>query len=186
MKKLTTLLLLIAFLARPVFVHAQNGELDPNFGNNGFLYTNFEIDIAEYFLDMIVLPNDQFVMVGYINHANSHDLLIARFNSDGTIDGSFGEGGYTTLDIQDDSNDEANGVAVLDDGKLLVVGNTFIDGSGKGFILRLNADGSLDTSFGEGGNGYTLLTAGTEFYTGVEDIYVVSNNEILVAGTVSN
>ena len=184
MKKLITHLVIFAL---PFMAFAQNnGELDLNFGNNGFLYPNLENGTAEYFQDMAVLPNDQFIMVGYALFNSSFDLLIAKFNSDGTIDASFGTAGHTTIDILGDSEDRANKVVVLDDGRILVIGITGFGDNPEGFIMRLDEDGKVDESFGIDGPGYTLLNAGTFQAAYAEDIYVVSNNNILVAGTVAS
>jgi uncharacterized delta-60 repeat protein len=73
--------------------------------------------------------------------------------TDGDLDPTFGTGGKVLTDF-DHSTDIANAVAVQTDGKLIVVGTTYIDNdfSGEDFaVARYNSDGTLDTAFGVGG-----------------------------------
>ena len=77
----------------------------------------------------------------------------------GGVDTSFGSGGRVTIpfNLGGDNNDAAQAVVALPDGKILVAGGadtgtTPTDSCGESaVVVRLNADGSLDTTFGQGG-----------------------------------
>jgi uncharacterized delta-60 repeat protein len=84
--------------------------------------------------------------------------LVARYTSDGDLDTSFGADGLARLIVPEGTslygeNSEAEQVAVLPGGKILVKGFTKLTGSSLQvpILARLNPDGSLDTSFGEDG-----------------------------------
>src|SRR5262249_11991348 len=74
------------------------------------------------------------------------------FNSDGSLDTSFGSGGKLTTDFGN-TYDLANAVALQSDGKIVVGGYSY-QGSNIGYdfaLARYTTSGSLDTSFGSGG-----------------------------------
>lgn len=81
--------------------------------------------------------------------------LLARFTAGGQLDPGFGSGGTLRLAKPDGGvfEGEAEAVAALADGKLLIRGT--IPNQDRGgtapFVARLNADGSYDPSFGDGG-----------------------------------
>jgi uncharacterized delta-60 repeat protein len=88
-------------------------------------------------------------------------LALLRYNSDGSVDSGFGSGGVATTDFAS-ADDRARYVAVQPDGKILVAGSVH-NSAGKSAlaVARLNADGSLDTSFHPSSH----LLSGTVGYT---------------------
>ena len=102
--------------------------------------------------DLTVYPDGKILLAG---QANDH-FALARFNSDGTLDTSFGTTGkvYTTVG---DTGSEIHRVILQPDGKLIAVGQTS-NGTDEDFALaRFNSDGMLDTSFGTAGKVYTTV-----------------------------
>jgi uncharacterized delta-60 repeat protein len=102
---------------------------------------------------------------------------VVRFNANGTLDASFGSGGVTNPFAPNNNPSSAGALALQSEGKILVV-------AGGGSIVRLNSDGSLDTSFGNGG----LTTAPgvpTGFGFSAGPILVEPNGKILLGGTAS-
>ena len=94
---------------------------------------------------------------------------IARLNADGSLDSSFNPGSGT--------NNTVSSVAVQADGKIVIGGGfTSINGTARNYIARLNADGSLDTTFnpGSGANGYVYTLA------------LQADRKILIGGTFTN
>jgi len=84
--------------------------------------------------------------------ASSHDYGVGRFNADGTLDTTFGDDGFVQIDFSG-GDDWASDLAVQPDGKIVVTG-LVLNGPGSRTvtgIARLNPDGSLDDSFGQGG-----------------------------------
>ena len=94
------------------------------------------------------------------------DFALVRYNTDGSLDTSFGNGGIVTTSFGDGA-DGATGVAVQADGQIVVSGVSQLDGNGNNTgedhfaLARYNPDGSLDTTFGPLGNG----TVTTDFST---------------------
>lgn len=120
--------------------------LDPTFGTAGkATATAFGGDNSA----MALQPDGKIVIVG----GTFTDFILARFNADGTLDQSFDGDGKVTTDMVSGRQEEALGVAVQADGRIIVVGYTGTAGGGPTnfAIARYNRDGSLDTSFGSGG-----------------------------------
>lgn len=90
-------------------------------------------------------------------------VTVVRLNPDGSLDSSFGSGGTVVLDLGQFS--QANAVALQPDGKIVVVGSQRPGCQiTNGLIARLNSNGSLDGSFGGGGNSNLPCGQGVCFY----------------------
>ena len=85
------------------------------------------------------------------------DAVVARFNPDGSVDASFGEGGYVSLQALfgtsfNDPDVVVAQVTVLNDGRILIGGQQSGFEEDLAFLLvRLLSDGTLDSTFGDGG-----------------------------------
>lgn len=81
------------------------------------------------------------------------DILVARYNADGTPDTTFGAGGRTLVKVRDRSSAEA--ILIQPDGRIVVGGNAgFVDGSWyspRTVLVRLTAAGARDTTFASAG-----------------------------------
>ena len=165
------------------------GARDASFGSGGSVVTavgpNF--DTAQ---SVVIQSDGKIVAVGYSHRSSTiftnADLAVVRYNSDGTLDGTFGNGGKVTTAISNTSsqdtaagNDEAFGAVLQLDGKLVVVGETSISSdSTKIVVVRYNGNGTLDTSFGTGGKVLTQVRQ----YTGASSVALQPDGKILVAG----
>jgi uncharacterized delta-60 repeat protein len=121
-----------------------DGTLDPTFGSAGKVVTDFGSaeDVARA---VAVQPDGRIVAVGW-----SHvDFALARYNTDGTLDPTFGTGGRVLTDFHDmGSDDRAYAMALQPDGKIIAAGSANGGSSGEGFgLARYNPDGSLDSGF---------------------------------------
>lgn len=120
-----------------------NGTVDTSFGTSGTVTT------SNNSFGRIVLQNDnKIVLCGY----SSNVVSVARCNTNGTMDSSFGDNGLVHIDINDYGYSYANDLKLQSDGKILIVGEASDDGFNThnyGFIVRLNTNGTLDTSFGD-------------------------------------
>lgn len=108
----------------------------------------------------------------------SRDIAVARHNTDGTLDTAFGNEGEVMLDITGDE-DRLTAIAVQDDGKL-VAGGMARSGNGRDFLLlRLEADGALDTGFGING----IITHDIDGYDDrIRDLALLPDGRIVVVG----
>jgi uncharacterized delta-60 repeat protein len=130
-----------------------DGSLDSGFGSGGKVTTDFGgFDAVS---GVVVQPDGRIVAAG---RSGGGDFALARYNANGGLDPTFGGTGKVTTDFG--GFDAAFGVALQANGKIVAAGQ---GGPGGGFALaRYNADGSLDTSFGSGGEVTTHFTAGVE------------------------
>ncbi|MDQ3748670.1 MAG: FG-GAP-like repeat-containing protein [Acidobacteriota bacterium] len=110
-----------------------DGSLDNSFGTGGIVLTDFGSSGGDYALDVVIQSNGKIVVVGETGPSGSPDFAVARYNTDGTLDSSFGTGGKVITDFGSSSRDRAGGVAIQADGKIVVVGSSFT-GTGGQFI----------------------------------------------------
>jgi uncharacterized delta-60 repeat protein len=125
-----------------------NGSLDSTFGNNGRVTTDFNGRFDEAYA-LVLQADGKLVAAG----TNYSDFALARYNSNGTLDMTFGTGGIITTDFG--GSDGARDVVIQPDGKIVAAGGSrsddFEDDSGVFALARYNADGTLDATFGSGG-----------------------------------
>ena len=176
----TKLILLVSIIG----IKAQNlGDLDKNFGADGFVFANYEEDSLERLNDLIVLQSKKVLLGGYINQSGDDNLLLGRLNKNGTVDPNFGTKGYWFFDINEGSRDRITAMIELSDKKIILVGSTTKNGITQGFIMRLNSNGTLDKSYGEGSKGYSLFNAGSNKSCRPADAELYQNS-IYIAATV--
>jgi uncharacterized delta-60 repeat protein len=114
-----------------------DGSLDPSFDGDGTVVTDFG-DIDQAF--SVAIQADGRIVAAGRSFAGA-DFALARYNPDGSLDSSFDGDGRVLTDFGADN--EASGVAIQTDGRIVVAGV-----SGGDFALaRYNTDGSLDPSF---------------------------------------
>ena len=146
----------------------SNGSSDTTFNTN--LGSGFNLDV-----NIIQLQSDGKILVGggfTSLDATTRNRLV-RLNTDGTVDTSF----YTNLG--DGFNNTIHAIQVQSDGKILVGGEfTELDNNDRNRLVRLNSDGTEDTSF------YTNL--GTGINNAVNDISIQSDGKIIVVGEFTN
>ena len=163
--------------------YRADGSLDGSFGASGLVMTNIGSRDGAY--AMAVQGDGKIVLAGS-NYSTStnFDFAVARYNADGSLDGSFANGGKVTTDFAA-SFDEAYAVAVQNDGKIVVAGTASVAASGSTSkrycfaMARYNADGSLDMSFGTGGKTSSpILNTSTKPYA----IALAADGSIVLAG----
>ncbi len=117
------------------------GSLDASFGASGRVTTDFGFRAAAY--SMVVQPDGRIVLAGtFAVTSFDLDFALARYNADGSLDPTFGTGGKLTR-VEPLRTDTLVDAARQPDGRIVVVGSLAADV----VILRLNTDGSMDTSF---------------------------------------
>jgi uncharacterized delta-60 repeat protein len=98
-----------------------NGSLDPGFGGSGIVVTDFGED--ENGNDLVIQPDGKIVVVGKSSNAKGSDILLVRYNSDGSLDNTFGVNGKVITDLGN-TPDAGNNAALQTDGKLVVAGSS--------------------------------------------------------------
>jgi len=147
-----------------VTITGTPGSLDTSFGAAGGKVLIPAGASDDYAFAMALQPDGKIVAVGRAAE-NRTDFAVMRLERDGALDTTFGPStspGKVLTDFAG-SSDIAYAVAVQPDGKIVVAGNTIVAGSGLDFaVARYNADGSLDTTFGQGGKLTTAFSADSD------------------------
>jgi uncharacterized delta-60 repeat protein len=147
------------------------GAFDPAWGG-GPVFVGFEPGFNDFIRALALQPDGKTVVVGTTT-ANAGDWTIMRLTTTGfPDDGSFplpGEGGFT---LNFGGQDQAGGVAVQPDGKIVVAGT----GNGDFVVRRFNPDGSPDSTFGGG----PIDFSGVDVANAVA---LQADGKIIVAGT---
>ena len=147
------------------------------FVGDGKLTTDFAFG-SDTVTRMAVQADGKIVVVGAAFNGTDTDIAVARYNTDGSLDATFGTGGKVTTSLFA-VNESGNAVAIQADGKILVAGITVNAGNTDFALIRYNANGSLDTSFDTDGKLSTVVGTG---YDEATSIAVQSDGKILVAG----
>jgi uncharacterized delta-60 repeat protein len=137
----------MAWSAQPAIATA--GALDVSFGTGGVLSTDFG-GTYDWAYATAVQPDGKIVAAGVSNGDVTYDFALARYQADGSIDPSFGQGGKVITDFAA-SFDWAYALVLQPDGKIVVGGVTDASGSRDFALARYRPDGSLDPAFGQGG-----------------------------------
>lgn len=152
----------------------SDGSLDTTFGTGGIATAGPEVDQIR---DVVQLDNGKFLFAGETRITQRRDLIVLRFNSNGTIDTSFGGGdGVVTVTFGLDRFSSVGAMAVDANDRIVVVGHTrelFVSSSI--VVVRLTTNGTLDTTFS--GDGKLLL----EGQTGTS-VAIQTDGRILVGG----
>jgi uncharacterized delta-60 repeat protein len=160
--------------------YLQDGSLDPAFGTGGSISTDFAAlgDIASA---VAIQTDRKIVVAGNARSASGTDLAVARYNTDGSLDQTFGSGGKVTTDVAG-GVDLGVAMQLQPDGKIVVLGRVSLAGSvvvDTPALVRYNSDGSLDASFGANGK---VLGAGNG---PASALALQADGKILIAGSVN-
>jgi uncharacterized delta-60 repeat protein len=140
------------------------GFLDTTFGGTGEVMTHVGSPTTQsYAVAVAVQPDLKVVAVGHAAVVQKHvkglvnEIGLVRYNQNGTLDGSFGSGGIATLPANEWLGAFAAS-ALQADGKIVVAIDASVNGSSNTNweLVRFNANGSLDTTFGGSGTGKVI------------------------------
>ncbi|BAZ13172.1 hypothetical protein NIES4071_50110 [Calothrix sp. NIES-4071] len=141
----------------------NDGSLDTSFGNAGRSIVS--IGVGEEIDSIAIQADGKIVVAGHVwryvggSSFNQDDLALARFNTDGSLDTNFGSGGKVITPLSTTNSDRANGLTIQPSGKIVVSGY-FESGANRdrtSVLVAYNPDGSLDSSFGTGGQVITPI-----------------------------
>jgi len=124
-----------------------DGSIDITFGNSGIVTTDFSNTSDDRAFAVVLQPDGKIIAAGTAS-GPLWSFALSRYNTDGSLDVSFGSGGKVTTDFG--GLGSAYAIVLEPDGKIVAAGQHFNVISGFA-LARYNPDGSLDTSFGSGG-----------------------------------
>ena len=149
-----------AFIIR----YNENGSLDTTFSDDGI------VTMDDYGVTDVAIDIDGKILVTgykqlYENGQSREGFFVARYNEDGDLDTTFGNNGIVTIDVADDGR--GSSLVIQPDQKIVVIGEggNWDDGQANYnnlVLLRYNANGTLDSGFGN--NGVITETAKSGFY----------------------
>lgn len=147
----------------------SNGSLDTNFGSGGMVLTTLGGGVSAL---AVQATDGKIVAAGYSFNGIGNDFALARYNTNGTIDTTFGFGG-TVITASGGMGGGASDVAIQSGGNILAAGGSY--------LIRYNSNGMLDITF----NPVSGMV-----YTGpaYEQTSVVTqaDGKILAAGSINN
>jgi uncharacterized delta-60 repeat protein len=155
----------------------SDGTLDTTFGSSGKVIQPIGSS-DDFGYSLAIQPDGKFLLGGYCLNGSNYDFCIARFNSDGTPDTSFGSSGKVIQSIGS-STDYGYSLAIQPDGKILLGGSCY-NGSNYDFcIARFNSDGTPDTSFGSSGKVIQPIGSSTDYG---QSLAIQPDGKILLGG----
>jgi uncharacterized delta-60 repeat protein len=162
--------------------YTSAGELDTTFGTNGMTVTTFA-GIAFDPFGFAVQKNGD-ILVGGVATTRSglHKFGLARYTSNGVLDTTFGTNGLVITKVG--TRSDAPSALLLQPNGLIVISGFEVAGGnipGMMSLVRYNANGALDTTFGKGGISLASVT-----FLGPETLALLSNGDYLAVGQNAN
>lgn len=163
----------------------SDGSIDYEFGTDGFVKLYFGNN-KWMTIKSIATLNNKIIFGGYSRGSNGEfKFTIVQLNSDGSFDTTFDDDGKAILFETTGSSDLAYALKIQNDNKIILTGQT-IDGvtTDDNFLtVRINPDGSLDSTFGSGGKVMTSFATGNDYGRNLE---IQNDGKILVIGSNNN
>lgn len=155
-----------------------NGAFDTTFNDSGIvIIPNFN---ESYAYEAIIKDDGKIVIAGAAADPNFiFSMLCIQLNSDGSLDSTFGMNGFATPRFF--TGDEfAYAMALQADGKIVLAGTTLdLSGNNSPSLVRLNEDGSVDTTFGFGG---IAIIPVAEIDNRLNSVFIQSDGKIVASG----
>lgn len=168
--------------------HNINGGFDTSFGTNGYFFFNSVPNQKEWIYFIKALPDNKFIVAGKSDVDTSlagfyYNAFIAKFNSNGTKDITFGTNGFVKTNLGS-NEDNINSFVFTNTGEIYAVAHSFNTTSNQNisFLIKYNASGLLDTTFGSNGIMEIVLPNSNSLNT----IAIQSNDKILLSGNMTN
>ncbi|MBZ0206528.1 MAG: T9SS type A sorting domain-containing protein [Flavobacteriales bacterium] len=155
-----------------------DGSLDNSFSADGKLTTAFGTGDGSGSA-VAIQVDGKIVVAGYASNGTDDDLALTRYNTNGTLDNSFGMDGKVTTAFGT-GDDHGYAVAIQPDGKILVAGDAFNGTNYDLALARYNTDGSLDNGFSDDGKVTTAFGTDDEYGSSVA---IQPDGKLIVAGS---
>ena len=157
--------------------YTSSGALDRSFGNAGIALGGMIGSTGMSIYNMALQPDGKIIVVGTCQGTTTYDFCVQRFTADGAIDAGFNASATGSLVLDMNANfDYATSALVQSDGKIVIAGGCSNGGVYLYCVLRLLANGSIDSSFGQSGK---LLATPSG---GAQAVAVQPDGKLILAG----
>ena len=155
-----------------------DGMLDNSFSGDGKLTTAVGTSNDNAY-DVAIQPDGKIVLVGSTAGFLNYDIMLIRYNADGSLDNSFDSDGKLVIDLT--TQDHFRNIALQNDGKIVVSGDVGPDiiQDQQFAVVRINSNGTLDNSFGSNGSATMSVSSISANKAGA---MAVTNDRIYVGG----
>ena len=162
-----------------LFAYNADGEPDVSFGVDGVASVG-RVGQQSSGSGVVETGEGAFVVTGFTRESESADdrLLLARFTSDGALDATFGDSGVLVEAFGVEGDVSGNDLIETAGGRLVVAGRADHPQRGSGAVMRVLANGTPDSGFGEAGISWVDPSIGGALF----DIAAAPGNLALVAG----
>jgi len=180
----TIMSLFVGFLS--LAVEAAPGDLDTSFGGGqGYVKDFFLFDKDNQGRVVAQQSSGKLLMAGKGYFGEGYNFAVSRYNTDGSLDKSFGVDGYAHYDLgsPDWPDEPVRDMLVMPDDSFILLGYTW-SGSLSAYVIGLvgfTADGALDYNFDAGNPHYRLSTPGGDTYG--NSLIRQSDGKLVIAGT---
>jgi len=159
--------------------YLPDGSLDPSFGVGGLVTTDVQSSDDEA-AAVAIQPDGRIIVAGSTGYPHQQDFLLIRYHGDGSLDASFGVNGVVTTDLGA-TLEAVYAIRLQPDGRVVAAGFSRVGLGDANFALaRYNADGSLDTGFGNCG---TVITSFTNSDDVADAVVIQPDGKIVAAGS---
>jgi uncharacterized delta-60 repeat protein len=155
-----------------------DGSLDNTFSGDGKLTTSIGGN-EDYGMSAAIQSDGKIVVAGTVKLTNK-DFAVVRYNTDGTLDNTFGTAGIVTTAVGS-GDDNGKSVAIQSDGKIVVAGSAAMTSTDFA-VVRYDASGVLDPTFNLDGKATTDIIFNG--YDAGQSVAIQSDGKIVVAGIV--
>jgi uncharacterized delta-60 repeat protein len=157
--------------------YVTSGTLDDTFGGDGKVTTVIGDAGASAAFAVALQSDGKIVAAGHTGGGVEDRFALARYNTDGTLDDTFGEDGRVTTSLGPIA--DAFGVAIQSNDRIVATGRAFVNGHYRFALIRYRTDGTLDPSFGGDGTVTTLIGDKASMASAVA---IQPNGKIVAAG----
>jgi uncharacterized delta-60 repeat protein len=164
--------------------YLPDGSRDPAFGTKG-IYT-LDLSGQDFAYDVALAPGGDLVVVGTAILGGDYDVVVVRLTDAGVPDTAFGGGDGIVTTALTGLGDRARAVAVQDDGRIVVAGETgSTGGAGDVFVARYLAGGGLDGTF-SGDGVATLDVLGRGGADAARDLVLDRDGRAVITGSTND
>ena len=165
-------ILILLLLLAPATTRAHPGDLDPTFGVSGKVLVHFTQYVGERGHGVVIQSDGRILLGGESNYGDA----VARFHANGTLDGTFGSGGK----FYQYTHGFPTAMALVAGDKFIMAGGSWLTGNTTEYFYmrRYNADGTLDSTFGNGG----AVATDMGYYAFARDVAIQPDGKIVLVG----